>query len=276
MVEQSHAQVLLFENGKFHVPEMELKDYCAYGGPHTDSIEDSSVSIDALDVSGGLFETLTALAYMAGGYVWSVDSESAVRFREAIRADRVVFFNPLEHRVALGSDARDVSNIIFFDGNPLTAPLSKTYRIQDSIEEYGEQTRFLNYFSISVEADADRLVNGLLDDIAYPEPAGEVEFLNGDGTIAVGDIVSFRDGDLRRVARAVAGEWGGRFAGEPVGRVRGVTPVVGGARGVARARVAAAAGVGGKREGCGEWGGYGGAAGGAGGGVYRRRGAFVS
>ena len=230
MVEQDHALVLLYEGGKFHVPEMELKDYFSYGGPHTDSIEEPSVSISAFDVSGGLFETLTALAYMAGGYVWSVDSESAVRFREAIRVDRVVFFNPLEHRVALGSDARDVANTIFFDGNPLTAPLSKTYRIQDSIDEYGEQTRFLNYFSISVEADADRLVNGLLDDIAYPEPAGEVEFLNGDGTIAVGDIVSFRDGDLRRLERAVAGEWGGRFAGELVGRVREVTHVFRGRR----------------------------------------------
>ena len=81
----------------------------------------------------------------------------------------------------------------------------------------------LEYFPVSVEEDADKLAAGLLDDVAYPEPCGFVQFYQGDVSVRVGDIVELRDDPLRRLERSVEAEWGGRFSGKLVGRVRRVT-----------------------------------------------------
>ncbi len=144
-------------------------------------------------------------------------------FRRASRPDRVVFFDPRLHGVRLGSDSGALGNEVFFDGNPVTTAFSKTYFDNDSIDEYGISAKFLNYFSLSVEADADALVEGLLKDLAYPEATGEVTFLHGDSGVRVGEILEFRGGDLRRLEREVSGEWDDRFTGKLVGRVKAVT-----------------------------------------------------
>jgi hypothetical protein len=101
--------------------------------------------------------------------------------------------------------------------------LEKTYRRSASIDEYDFRAARLSYFSISEEADADKLAKGLLDDLAYPEPCGFVTFYRGDPSVRLGDIVELRDGPLRRLEREISGEWGGRFTGKLVGRVKQVT-----------------------------------------------------
>ncbi len=222
-VEKGHADVLLFADGKYHVPEMELKDYFSYSRPNSNSIEASTASLVNYDVAGGLFEVLTALSYVADGFVWSVDAEHAVRFRAVTLPDKVLIFDPLEHGVILGSNSVDVANGVVLKGNPVTSTVDELYTNQASIEEYDFQLRFLDYFSISVQEDGDKLMAGLLDDVAYPEPSGEVTFFRGEPSLSVGDLVEFRDGELRRLEREVAGEWGDRFTGELLGRVKSLT-----------------------------------------------------
>lgn len=222
LVEKGHARVYLYDGGKYHVPELELKDFFSYEGVNAASVEDPAVSLVTYDVSNGIFEVLTALAYVADGFVWSVDPDLAVHFGRVNRPDRVVFYDPLDHSVTLGSDSDDVANAVYFDGNPFTTAFSKSYYNNDSIDEYGFRYRFLDYFSMSREADADLLVGGLLKDIAYPEASGAIEFLSGDASIRVGELVEFRGGALRRLEREVAGEWDDRFTGKLVGRVKEV------------------------------------------------------
>ena len=222
-VERGHAIVYLWEDGKYHVPEMELKDYLSYAGVHTDSIEAASTALTALEVKGGVLEILTALAYAADGYVWSMDPDLTVSFRKAQRPDHVVFQDPRRMGLGLGSDSNVLANIVYFEGNPVTASLEKTYRRGASIDAYGVRIAQCQYFPISLAEDADKLMKGLLDDLAYPEPCGFVQFYQGDATISVGDLIEFRDGAIRRLEREIGGEWGNRFTGHLIGRVRQIT-----------------------------------------------------
>lgn len=222
-VEKGHGDVLLFADGKFHVPEMELKDYFSYTRPNSGSIEVSTASLVNYDVTGGLFEVLTALSYVADGFVWSVDAEHTVRFRAVTMPDKVLTFDPLRHGVLLGSNSEDVANGVVLKGNPVTSTVDKLYTNQASIDEYDFQLRFLEYFSISVQEDGDALMAGLMDDVPFPEPSGEVTFFYGEPSLSVGDVVEFREGDLRRLTREVAGEWADTFTGKLVGRVKSLT-----------------------------------------------------
>lgn len=223
MVEAGHAQVYLYDDGKYHVPGMELKDYFSYTGPNTDSIETTSAYLTDFDVSGGLFEILTALAYAADGYVWSVDANSAISFQRPVRADRVLFFDRIDHAVTLGSNSESVRNAIALEGHPLVPLVDELYVNGASADEYGFRIGFLDYFSISNLEDGERLVEGMLEDLAYPAPSGEIVYLAGAPGLRVGEIVELRGGDLRRLERELPGEWGGRFAGRIVGRVESVT-----------------------------------------------------
>jgi hypothetical protein len=103
------------------------------------------------------------------------------------------------------------------------AGIEKTYRRQESIGEFGFNPGRLAYYSVRFEEDADKLAEGILDDLAYPQPGGFVCFYHGDSRVAVGDIIEVRDGELRRLEREPEREWGGRFAGRLTGRVRQVT-----------------------------------------------------
>lgn len=222
IVEQDLADVYLFADGAFHVPELELKDFFSYVGVHQDSIESASAVLASYDAAAGVFEALTAMAYAAGGYVWSGDNDDGIRFRAAWRPDRVVYFDPVEHGVLLGSDVASVVNIVYFDGNPVTSQLSKTYVRGESADEYTAHARAFDFFALSLEEDADTIVDPLLDDVAYPAPTGRVTFLHGDSSVQVGDLVEVRGGASRRLEHELANEWGGRFTGKLVGRIRAV------------------------------------------------------
>lgn len=221
-VENGHAEVQLWENGRYLVPEMELKDYFSYAGVHENSIENIPATLLEVDVDGGVLEVLTALTYAAQGCVWSLDPEETVWLRHAHNLDRVVFFDMRKAGVALGSDSKNLTNVVYFEGNPQETPIEKSYWREESANEYGSCPKHLAYYSIRLAEDADRLVEGLLDDIAYPEPCGFVRFHAGDSRIQVGDLVELRDGPIRRLDRVLDGAWGGRF-GRHVGRVSRVS-----------------------------------------------------
>ena len=217
-VERGHADVYLYEDGKYHVPEMELKDFYSYTGVHTDSVEDTTETLEGFDVTGGVLEVLTALAYVANGFVWTVEPYNSVHFCRAETPDRVVFFDAVRTGIGLGSDSGSLGNILYFKGNPVTSVLSKTYWRDASVEAYKEHIRRLSYFSISLEQDADKLAFGLLNDLAYPEPCGFIQFFQGNAAVRLGEIVEVRDGPLCRLERIVSGEWDDRFVGKLIGR----------------------------------------------------------
>lgn len=222
MVEQGHAEVYLYNDGKYLVPELELKDFFSYTGVHTDSVETTTAMLSNFDVDAGVLETITALAYAADGYIWEVDPDLAVSFRRPDAPDRVCYFDPVSVGVRLGSVDTGIANGIFFDGNPVTGTVSKTYTRQSSIDEFDFIGRGLDHFGLSVEADADQLVEGLLDDVAYPRPDGSIVFFRGDPNLRVGDVLEVRGTPLNRLEREIAEEWGDRYTGKLVGRVREV------------------------------------------------------
>ena len=221
-VERGHADVYLYEDGRYHDAEMALKEFYSYVGPNSDSIEEVLSSLIAYDASAGALEVLTALAYAAGGYIWSVDESHRVRFYKAVRSARVWFYDPVTMGLALGATRAGLANAIYFDGNPISGTVSKTYSRSESIDEYGFEGRSLEHFGISREEDADKLVAGFLDDLPYPERTGQVIFFRGNAGVAVGDLIEVRGGPLRRIDRELAGEYGGRFRGRLMGCVREV------------------------------------------------------
>lgn len=223
LVEQVHADVYLYDEGRFLVPELELKDFYSYRGVQVDTIaEVVQVVVDA-ETDGGLFPWLSALGYIAGGYGWSVDRLGCVTFRALNTVDRVVFFDPVHHALEWTTDSESIRNVIHFIGNLNTSGLAKTYTNSESIDAFGYLSTEFYFPVITQEVDADALCAGLLEDVAYPEILGTLTFHHGDATVRVGDLLELRNGPIRRLTPAIQGEWGDRFKGQHVGRVRTVT-----------------------------------------------------
>jgi len=219
MVELGHSAVYLYEQGAYNPPEIRLKEYFSYTGPNADSVASTDASFSNLDLHNGIYEVLTLLAYAAGGYVWGIDQNEAVTFRKVAVPDRVIFYNPKKHSISLRSDSSNVVNRIQVLGNPVGGQLEKVYVNEPSAEEFGVRSHTLELFSVSQERDADIIVSGLLDDVAYPEPCGTITFLDGEAVIAPGQIVEIRGSDIKRITRRVAGEHGDIFADRHVFRV---------------------------------------------------------
>jgi endonuclease YncB( thermonuclease family) len=222
MVEMGYAAVYLWQDGRYLEPSCELKDFFSYVGPNEDSIDPVSTVLMGYGASESLFEALTQLAYLAEGYVWSIDAEKAVAFRLS-GVDRVLCYEPVAMGVGLAADAGGVANDVLLDGNPALTGVSKTYRREASIALYGDCVVGLRCNAIVYLEDADRLARGLLDDLAYPDRAGFIQFHAGDALVKQGDVLELRGAPLRRLDPAAADEWGGRFAGRLVGRARSVT-----------------------------------------------------
>ena len=222
LVEEGRADVFLFDDGAFHEPSLQLKDFFSYAGVHTNSIENASQTITSLDVDSGIFEALTALAYAAGGYTFDVDPTGAVRFREAVRADHTIFFDPTQHAIEWGFKRDGLGNYVVVSGNPTAGDFSEGYAREESIDTYDLAVKFLDYFSISLEEDADTIAEGVLDDLAYPEPRGEITFYHGNSSVRVGDLIEVRGAPIRRYSAALGEEWSARFTGQLIARVREV------------------------------------------------------
>jgi endonuclease YncB( thermonuclease family) len=219
MVELGHSGVYLYDDGACNPPEMKLKEYHSYVGLNTNSVETTNASFSDLDLHNGIYEVLTLLAYAAGGYVWSIDQNEAVAFREVVVPDRVIFYDPKRHAVSLRSDSGEVVNRIQLLGNPVGGQFEKSYTNTSSAEEFGLSNHILELFCVSREQDADAIVSGLLDDVAYPEQCGVLTFLDGDAAIAPGEVVEIRGEGIERVTRRVAGEYGDLFPDRHVFRV---------------------------------------------------------
>jgi len=222
LVEYGLADVFLYEDGRYLDPDLQLKDFFSYAKQSSDSVEPVNVHITRLDVKAPLYETLTALAYAARGYVWSVAPDGAVTFRQADIPDRVIYLQPERMTAALGACTETVVNRIHFQGNPVEGPLQKTYFRDPSQRVFGAKTARLDYFGISRESDADALVAGILDDVAYPEAAGSMVFHAIDTNIAVGDLLELRGDTISRQTERLEEEWGNLLATRYVGRVKHV------------------------------------------------------
>lgn len=222
LVEEGLADIHLHEEGKFLDPALELKDFYSYTGEHAASIVPTGVVLGAFDTNARLLEAVAALAYAAGRFIFHVDPEGGLHFRPAAAVDRVLHFDPLRHSVALGSSTRDLVNHLVFSGNPVNGGIEKTYARGDSIAAWGLRTRRFECFSIAQLPDADRLALALLEDLAYPEPAGNITWRRGEAEVRVGQIIEVRGAPLRRLDPPLDNEWGGDFRGRQLGRVRAV------------------------------------------------------
>ena len=222
MVEMGGSGVYLYGNGRFHEPEMRLKEYFSYAQPCRDSVDGGAAALTAFEADHGVFDLLTALAY-AGGCVWSIDTGGAVHFRNAEDRDHVLLYDPVVCGALMASNSGGIVNAICFEGNPILGPIEKTYVRGESAEAFGYRGKELRHFGIVHEDDADLLVNGLLDDLAYPETTGSITLHHGCNAVHVGDLIEIRGAPVRRLDPALESEWGGRFAGRLVRRVNRVT-----------------------------------------------------
>lgn len=219
LVELGHADVYLYEDGRYHVPDMALKEYYAYRAPSVDSIEDVPLSVQSLDVRGGALEAIAALAYIACGYTFDVDEHLRVSFQQRPLPKRVLFFDPARMGVRLGGTLDELANVLLFRGNPETGDAFVTHTRGDSMDAYGVRARLLTHFGFTHKDDADHLCDGLLDDLAWPTPEINVTHYRGYDGLRVGDLVELRGAPVQRLDVPLAEEWGGAYADKLVGRV---------------------------------------------------------
>lgn len=222
LIELGLAELALPGEGRLLEPECALKDFYSYTGVHTDSVAHPGVLLDAFDATGGVLEAIATLAYAANGYTFSVDAALGLRFRAPLVPDRTVYFDPLRVSVAWGLDRAELVNRIDITGSPLTGRVAAVHARLDSEAEYGEHAHNLEHFALISTVDADRLAGGLLDDLAYPAPSGEIVLHRGEASLCAGDIVEVRGAPVRALATELDARWGGRFAGRMAARITGV------------------------------------------------------
>ena len=230
MVENHHADIYLYEDGKYHDPAMELKDYFSYTAPNTNSLQYTPAILQEYDVAAGALEIITAIAYAANGARFTISPDHTLHFNLPTAPDAVLYFDPLHMTIQLGRDTDTLGNILYFSGNPFLSALEKTYTRGLSIDEYGPHARRFDYYSITRAADADRLAAGILDDLAYPAPRGQLHFFHGNAGLNVGDIIELRGAPVRRLERQVDGEHGNRYPNKLVARITEITHRLAGRR----------------------------------------------
>ena len=222
MVEEGHADVYLYADGRYHVPDLALKEFYSYTGVFQDSVEDCSALVGAFEARGGALEVLTALAALGDGYVFQVDHNGSVHFRRGDRVDHVVTLDPVRNGLELGHDLRGLVNLLRIQGDPMYGGVDGYHAEDDSIDEFGSAFRFFAYFALTQADDADRLGAGLLRDLAWPARAGRAVFHRGIAEIGVGELLEFRGEKLFEWDAPLAGVWGAELGDRIVGRVSGV------------------------------------------------------
>lgn len=219
LIEQGHSEVYLYDEGRFLPPELQLKDYFSYQGVCRASVQETDAVLSQFNAMGGALELIAGLAYAAGGFVFSADAGGAVQFGAAMPLNRLVFFDSQRMGAQLGSHDHALCNMLIVSGDPMCESPSESFIRSESMDEYGVHAHSLAYFALSVHEDIARLAEGMLDDLAYPEFAGIITFFNGDPDWRVGDLAELRGAPLRRLERALPGEWGGALPGRLAGRV---------------------------------------------------------
>ncbi len=219
MVEEGHADVYLYDDGRYHVPEMALKEFYSYTGPHEASVEPCSALVGAFEARGGALEVLTALAALGGGYVFRVDTSGVVHFQRGDRIDHVVTLDPVHTGVELGRDVRGLVNLLRIQGDPMHGGVDGYHDEDNSIDVFGTHFRYFAYFALSQTDDAERLAEGLLRDLAWPARVGRALFHRGVAAIDVGALLEFRGEVLVERDAPLAEVWGEDLGERLVGRV---------------------------------------------------------
>ena len=256
-VETGHADIYLYEDGRYHDPTMQLKDYFSYTAPHTSSITPTGNILHEYDAAAGALEIITALAYAAQGYIYDLDPTGGLHFRPAQAPDKVLYYDPHHMALTLGRNTDTLANLIYFKGNPFLSAIEKTYANGESIDEYSPHGKRFQYFSLTKTPDADRLCGGLLQDLAYPAPQGQltlyprasssssppggtggpVPVLPGPGApsplggtggpvpvlFQVGDLLEIRGTPIRRLERQLPNEYAARFPNRLTTRITQIT-----------------------------------------------------
>lgn len=232
MVENHHADIYLYSDGQFHDPAMELKDYFSYTAPRENSVVPTGAILQEYDAAAGALEILTALAYAANGYLYDIDPDGGLHFYPAAAPRKVVYYDPLHMALRLGRDATDLGNLLYLKGNPFLGALEKTYARGESIDEYDAHAKRFEYFSLTKLPDADRIATGILDDLAYPAPAGQLTlYPTTSGTAGgpppasynVGDLLEIRGAPIRRLEKQLPNEHGTRFTNKLITRITQIT-----------------------------------------------------
>lgn len=228
LVEDGLADVYLYEDGRYHVPEMALKDFFSYTGVHEDSIAACTRVVGAFENRGGLLEALTALTAFGDGYVFHLGADRVVRFRPGWQVDSVVELEPVRLGVSLGHTTDGMANLLRIVGNPADGTVDDYHADDDSIDALGTAFRYFAYFALRNEADAAQLGQGLLRDLAWPTRVGRVLFYRGVSTVDPGALLEFRGDALVERDPPVGAAWTEDLGGRFVGRVRRVVHRVAG------------------------------------------------
>ncbi len=200
-------------------PDLGLKEFLSYTGPTEDSIGPASAVLSAYEAGGSLSGALTALAYMEQGWGWTIDSASRIAFKALERPDLMAYFDPAVMGAAYGQTRSGMANRITLRGNPLAGPLEQVHGRPESEAHYGREAVALTAPGVAHEAVLERLATGLLDDLAYPAPAGYARWFDGKADVQPGALLFLRDTPGGPTATLPAGTWGDRFAGERAARV---------------------------------------------------------
>ncbi len=229
LVEEGHGDVYLYDDGRFHVPEMALKDFYSYVGEHEDSIAPCETVVGALDIRGGVLEAITALAAMGDGYVFQVDVDGGVHFRRGDVVDAVVPVVPTTVGVELGRDIAGLANLLHIEGNPIDGVADDYYAQEESIDLLGTASRYFPYYALSRVDDGALLGQGLLRDLAWPARVGRALFYRGVAHLVPGTLLEFRGDVLEERDEPVAAGWADRLGQRLVGRVSRVVHRLAGA-----------------------------------------------
>ena len=221
-IELGHGRTLLHEDGAILPPALRLKEFYSYERETEASIAPLEQMLKTFHADGPLEAALTVLAYAAGA-VWSVDERGAVTLRKPECADHVAFHNASVTVVAWSADGGDAVNRINAEANPMASGVAKLYERLASMAVVGVREAALTLPAVSHEADLDAIVNGLLDDAAYPERVGHVQWLRGNSGVRAGDLIEARNAPVRRIDAPIDGEWSGRYADRLVARAASVT-----------------------------------------------------
>ena len=219
LVEQGLADVYLYEDGQYHVPEHLLKEFFSYTGAHTNSYPTLGETIHAVDLDCGALEALTLLAYLCGGQAFSITPELGVTFQDATLFDHQYRYRADKMAVTSGFANKGLVNTLAVTGNTIVAPDTVSVSCDESIDAYGASGSRIDGKWLGSDDDKAQLAENLVHDLAYPSPSVTLTFFGGAPELLPGALVSVTGAPLARYARRLPDEWGDAFDETLVGRV---------------------------------------------------------
>jgi endonuclease YncB( thermonuclease family) len=218
VIEQGVADPYLYADGKYHAPEMRIKDYFSYAGSTRASLDPNPTPVANFVFEGELDTALLMLGYV-GRCAVTFDPSGVVRIRDAGHLDRVVYYDPRRHSLRFGAARTPLANYLVMHTAPYPEEPPSTYARADSIEAYGVSAAHIAGWAFTEAADRDAFAEGLLNDVAYRSLDAELTCYTLETGIRVGELIEIRGAPLKRLHGRPVGEWmpGGRSA--LVGRV---------------------------------------------------------